>query len=35
MKGNVSQEEYEERYNRIVKVKEIEPKPLSELADDR
>ena len=32
---NVSREEYEERYNRIVKVKEIEPKPLSELADDR
>ena len=32
---NVSREEYEEKYNRIIKLREIESKPLSELADDR
>ena len=31
----VSPEEYEEKFIRIIKLREIESKPLSELADDR
>lgn len=32
---NLSKEDYEERFSRSVKLKEIEPRPLSEPADDR